>query len=326
MTGTRIVTIICWIVSALVLTGLLIWLLTSVIFGGWGFFSDINIFGINIGGGIENLSGSFEARGVRTESTAGVHSINVNWVAGEVTVTPYDGNEIKITEYAQRELRSNEQMSISTASGTLRIDFRERGRFRGSVPRKHLEVLVPHELSSGLTNLIVNSTSGSIDISGFDTTNLEASSVSGAVTLSNIVSGDIEASTTSGRINSSTIRAGRFNANTVSGSINITEANVPNLNISTISGAMTVSGELDRVDSSTISGSVDISSSTVPGRIDSSSISGSVSVYIPNTGEITVSHSAVSGRFSSDIPVIMQSNASYSFSSVSGSTNIYVIS
>jgi hypothetical protein len=44
---------------------------------------------------------------------------------------------------------------------------------------------------------------------------------------------------------------------------------------------------------------------------------------VPNRGEITVNHSSISGRFSSDIPVIMQSrNAQFNFSSVSGSTRI----
>jgi len=324
MSGTRMVTILCWVVSALVLTGLLIWLLTSVIFGGWGLLSDINIFGIG-SGRIESLSGSFDVRGVHTESTAGLHSINVKWVAGEVTLTPHDGNEVVVTEYAQRELRNNEQMSISTHNGTLRIEFRERGRVRANMPRKHLEVLVPRELSQNLTNLYVNSTSGSIDISNFETTTMEVNSVSGAIKLSDIVSGSVEAGTTSGRITGSVLRAGRFNANTISGAITVSEANVTELNLNTISGAMTVSGEFDRIESSTISGGVSISSSTVPGRINSSSISGGVSVYIPNTEEISVHHTAVSGRFASDVPVMMQHNAAYSFSSVSGNTNIYIL-
>jgi len=324
MTGTKLVTIICWIVSALVLTGLLIWLVTSVIFGSWGFFNNFNVFNINIGG-FENLTGPFESRGVQMENANDVRSININWVAGDVTVIPYDGEEVKITEFAQRELRNNEQMHVSNTNGVLRINFRERGNHRGRMPRKNLEVFVPQSLSKNLADLTINSTSGSIEAAGFETSSLSISTVSASIKISDIVSSDITAGTTSGSINAASLRAGRLNASSVSGAINISDANVPTVDVSTTSGAISLAGTLDVINTSTISGGVSIRSSTVPGRIDSSSVSGGVNVYIPNEGEITVSHSAVSGRFSSDVPVIMQSNANYNFSSVSGSTNIHAI-
>jgi len=324
MTGTRLVTIICWVVSALVLTGLLIWLVTSVIFGSWGFLSNFNVFNINVGG-FESLTGPFESRGVEMENANGVSSININWVAGDVTVIPYDGADVKITEFAQRELRNNEQMHVTNNNGTLRINFRDRGNNRGRMPRKNLEVLVPQNLSKNLSDLTINSTSGSVEATGFETSSLRINTVSASIKMSDIVSSDITAGTTSGAINAESVRAGRINASSVSGVINISDANVSSVEASTTSGVISVEGMLDTVNTSTISGGVSIRSSTVPSRIDSSSVSGGVNVYIPSDGEITVSHTAVSGRFSSDVPVIMQSNANYKFSSVSGNTNIHTI-
>jgi len=328
MSKTKIVTIICWSVSALVLIGLLAWFLINSVFGGWGMFtnsdSGFNIFGMNFGG-FENLTGPFEVQGVKNESTTDIHSIDINWVAGEITVVPHFGDDIQITESAQRRLNDNERMKVTSNGGTLKVEFRERGSLRGNMPRKNLEVLVPYELSENLTLLSVNTTSGKINISEFEAATLDISSVSASIDISAIVSNSIDLSTTSGAIRGNTVRAGIYDVSTVSGSINLSEANVPTLDLSTTSGSMTVSGEFDKINTSTVSGSVNIRSNTLPSRIDSSSVSGGVVVYLPNDGEITVSHSAVSGRFSSDIPVKMQGGAAYNFSSVSGSTNIYAL-
>jgi len=320
---SAMLTIICWIVSALVLTGLLIWLLTSAIFSGWGLFQNFNIFGINAGG-FESLTGPFEVREVRTESATGINTITVNWVAGEVTVIPYDGDSITISESAQRVLRNNEQMRVSTTNGILRVDFRERSNFRARMPRKNLEVLVPYALAFELNNLSINSTSGSIYAEHIAATTVNFSSVSASIRVTNITSQTINLSTTSGAISGSAINTQRLEASSISGALNFTGSDAHTVDLSTTSGAMVISGAFDRIDTSTVSGSTYIESQTVPGRINSSSVSGSTEVHIPNAGEITVSHSAVSGRFSSDVPVIMQSNAAYSFSSVSGNTNIFV--
>ena len=328
MSTTKIVTIICWSVSALVLIGLLVWFLIGSVFGGWGFLtnsdSGFNIFGMSFGG-FESLTGPFEIQNVQNESTTDIDSININWVAGDIVVIPHSGNDIQITESAQRRLNDNERMTVTSNGGTLRIEFRERGSFRGNMPRKNIEVLVPFDLSENLTSLKINTTSGKVGVSSIEATTLDISSVSAAIHISEIVSGNIDLSTTSGTIRGDTIRAGRLDGSSVSGSINVFDANVTTLDISTTSGGVTVSGEFDKINTSTVSGGVDIRSNTLPSKIDSSTVSGGVAVYLPNDGEIAVSHSAVSGRFSSDIPVIMQSGAAYNFSSVSGSTNIFAL-
>jgi len=99
----RTITIVCWIVAAMALAGLAIWFLTGTVFGlrsdrlngsNWGSRWS---FGLNIGG-IDALSGPFEEAGSYTAGTAGVKSINIDWVAGDITVNPYDGGNIKITE------------------------------------------------------------------------------------------------------------------------------------------------------------------------------------------------------------------------------------
>jgi len=326
MNGIKIITVICWIVTALVLAGLVIWFLTGSVFGGWsGNWSNNMPFGINIGG-FENLTGPYTTQGNETISTSGLNTIKVNWVAGDITVIPHDGNDVQIEEFAQRELRDNERMRVTINGATLNIEFRGRGNFRGNMPRKNLEVLVPRALSENLINLTVNSTSGSIKVDDFKADTVKLTSVSATIKASGINSNNTDFNTTSGSITATGVRADKIDTSSVSGTTSLTDAFAATLNNSTTSGSINVSGEFDKVEISTVSGSTVIKSAILPSKVNVSSVSGSTSLYVPDTGEISVSHSAVSGRFSSDVPVTMQSGAAYSFSAVSGSTNIYVLS
>jgi len=324
MNTTRVITMICWIVSALVLIGLLIWFLTGSIFGiGGG--SMFNWFrGINIGG-FENLTGPFISQGTQTSDASNIHSLDISWVSGEITVIPHDGNDIQVTEYTQRDLKDNERMHINESGGTLTIRFRERSNISVNMPRKNLEVLVPHSLSDDMTKLKISTTSGNINVENFKTATADISSVSASIDTANLTSKSIDISTTSGAISVSSVRADETKISSVSGAISLTDAFVITLDTNTTSGRTNVTGEFDKVDVSTVSGGTTVKSAIIPSRINVSSVSGGTDVYIPNTGEITVSHSAVSGKFSSDIPVKIQSGAAYNFSSVSGSTNIYVL-
>ncbi|MCL2663203.1 MAG: DUF4097 domain-containing protein [Oscillospiraceae bacterium] len=324
MSTTKILTIVCWVISVLVLVGLAIWFLTSSTFGGWFNGSGINI---NLGTGfnIQSLTGPFDNRYSEAVNEADLHSIRIDWVAGEVTVIPHDGSDIQITESAQRALDNNEQMRISTDGGTLRIRFREQSIGLINMPRKNLEVLVPRGLSEDLNNLSVSTTSGSIHVQDFNATTFDASSVSATIDVSGIVSNHIDLGTTSGAITATSVRAGKLNASSVSGAVNLSEAYVTAIDVSTTSGRTIAEGEFERVDVSTISGNTTIRSAIAPETMYISSVSGAIDIYLPNNGEITVNHSAVSGRFSSAVPVILQNRAAYSFSSVSGNTNIHVL-
>jgi len=324
MSGTRIATIICWAVSALVLIGLLVWFILSFVVGGNGILGNINFMGIGIGG-TQNLSGPFVSQGTQTADTTGINSMNISWVAGDITVTPHDGNSIEVTEYAQRDLRENERLHMSTNGSTLTIRFRESNNVLRNMPRKNLEVLVPRELSENLTTLTINTTSGNIRADSFEASTLNINSVSANIEISNIVSQTTDISTTSGNLTASSIRAGLLDINSVSGDMTITETIATILDTGTTSGRLNATGEFDRIDTNSVSGDKTIRSTTVPSTISSGTVSGDINVHIPNTGEITVSHSAVSGRFSSEVPARIQNGAAYSFSSVSGDTNIYAL-
>ena len=321
MSTIRIVTIICWIVTALALAGLVIWFLFGSAFGAWS--DGMGNWSIGFGG-TENLTGPYESQGAYSADATGLHSVRIRWVSGEVTVIPHDGNEIQITEFAQRELRDSERLRMSTSGGTLTIRFTEQ-RSIGRMPQKRLEVLVPRDLIKSLNMLDIDTVSGGVNIKDSGAARININSISGAVDLANMNSQFIDISTTSGDLTAASVRADKLDASSVSGSMQISDAIIATLDVSATSGRTTATGEFDRIDVSTVSGDITVTSATVPNRVNISAVSGGTDIYIPNQGEITVSHTAVSGRFTSDLPVIIQSNAAYSFSSVSGNTRIHAL-
>jgi len=361
----RIITMICWIVSAFVLVGVAVWFLTGTMFGirsekwdneGWGLkmLSNINI------GGWEILTGPYESAGTYTQEAAGIDSLKIDWISGEVTVKPYDGDDFKITEFAQRTLGANEKLRISVSGGMLTIKFIESGRVL-RMPQKKLEVLVPRSLSENLNELNVDNTSGGVIVESITAETIRANSMSGGIQIDNTDSTVLDVDSTSGSLTLKSAYARDMKLNSMSGGVRVSGSTAKNLNCDTVSGRINVSGVFDssklssmsggitfdnaspestlnanstsgslelsgsfiKVDAESMSGSVTIKSSIVPGFVAANTTSGRITVAIPDEGEISVYHSTVSGRFSSDIPIRVQGRgAQFELSSMSGSIKI----
>jgi len=357
----RIITTVCWVVTAVALAGLALWFLTGTVFGFRSETRSFNWpFNINIGGW-ESLTGPFSVVGSYSVGTAGVDSIKIDWVAGEVAVRPHDGDEILITEYAQRDLNDREKLNISSSGGTLTIKFHE-NRISGLMPQKKLEVLIPRPLCDNLQNLMVGSvsdrvlvsdikadyvkigtTSGSIHLTDITSQRLDADSTSGSCTLSSVTSEDIKLDSTSGSIHISESASRTLRCDTTSGRIEVSgsfdsarlkstsgsvilddSATGAEVNADTTSGSVTLTGSFDKGKIDSISGRVTLTSTIVPSSLNVDTTSGSITVTVPGDGEITVRYSTTSGRFSSDVPVVLRggSGARFNLSTTSGSIKI----
>jgi len=338
--------------------GLAFWFLTGTLFGIGSDRWDSGRFGFITGW--EILAGPFEIAGTYNADVYDIDSIDIDWVSGDVTVRPHDGDQIRVTEYAQRELRGTEKFHVSTSGDTLTIRFCEPGHI-GRMPKKRLEVLIPRRLSESIDRLSVETVSGGIDVDSMVTQTLKADTVSGLVNISEITSRTLGVNSTSGAITVTSVLAIDFEAgstsgaiqvfdssarsikcNNTSGSINISGAygdvsaesltgrialdNSERRSISeanTSSGSLYLSGSFERVEVGSLSGSISVRSMIVPSTLKADNSSGSITVIVPNEGEITVFHSSVSGRFSSEVPVTMQDRgARFEFTTISGSTSI----
>ena len=301
----KVITIVCWIITAIALVGIAVWFVTGTVFGfmsdrweGWN-------SGMNVSG-FESLTGPFEVVNSQTVDAAGISSIGIEWIAGEIRITPHDGNEIRVAELAQRELRNNERFYVSTSGDKLVIRYAEHN-LRGRVPRKQLEVFVPRALSENINILSIEAVSGDVYITDITASTLNCETVSGSINLS----GEFD----NAKVNSVSGRITLFNS-----------AQNSVVDAENVSGAMEISGAYDRVDVNTVSGSVSVTSTVTPTSFKADSVSGSFTITLPANASISINHSSVSGRLSSDIPVTMEGKgAQFNISTVSGSTKILTL-
>jgi len=368
MRAIKVLTVICWLIAAIALTGLAIWFMTGTIFGiGSARWNNEeggrNVpFGVNIGNW-EALTGPFEIDGVYNIGTDGVKSISIDWVAGEITVKPYDGDDVKITEYAQRKLSSDEKIHIANYGSTINLKYREKNNWT-NMPRKKLEVLIPRSLCDNLHSLQIDSisgsvnadeitaeifrvetTSGSIHIGDISSEKFTLNSISGSITATSVSADDMKIESSSGSVHVNSSSAKTLDCETISGSISVNgsfdwtklnstsgrqsldnSAHASTLYVETISGSQELSGSFSSVKLDSSSGSIKITSTIVPSSLHVEAISGGVTITVPGGEPVTVRQSTISGRFSSDIPVILQNGESqFNISTTSGSIRIYAL-
>jgi DUF4097 and DUF4098 domain-containing protein YvlB len=320
MKTTRIITMVCWIIVAVVLIGMAVWFLTGSLFGiptGFRFGN----FGFNIG--IGSFTGPYNEVGTYSVPAGSIDSLDVDWVAGAVTIRPYDGSDIKFTEYAQRALDDKEKLQYDVSGDTLSIRYKN-SDFINIMIAKKLEVLVPAELAEGFDKLLLDATSAEAAIDSFTVDTIEIEETSGEVALSNIASGTLRVHSTSGTISVANSTADDMVLDTVSGEIELTNVVTVNVTADTTSGEQTMTGSFGKVDAESVSGEIAIRSSTAITDLFCDTVSGGVSVTVPESENLSVSYSTTSGDFSSEIPVLLKDgSATLRFNTVSGSISIY---
>ena len=315
MSTTKLVTIICWVVVAVVLVGLAVWFLTGSLFGiSTGFKLNLPTFHI---GSFDNLTGPYSEAGTYTVDAGGIRSIDLGWVSGEVSVTPYDGSDIKITEYARRELGDNEKLVYNVSGDTLVIQY-SKPNVSINMASKKIELLVPKSIANEMELLKVSATSADLHISDFSVDTLEIHETSGESYISNIKADASDIHSVSGEIQITDLTTKQLTLGTVSGDIALSGVNADALQANSTSGEQELSGAFKTVDAGSVSGEISIASSVNPDSMKCGTTSGSITVSIPGGSNLTVSYSTTSGRFNSDIPVMTGGSAAYRFTSVSG--------
>ena len=332
MNKYKIIQIICWVIVFLVFLGIALWFLL----GNNKRFA--NVFGL------EFLNGPYEKEGSYSIASADVESIDIDWTAGRVTVTPYEGNEIQVVEYAQRSLEEDEKLVYSTSEGTLQISYCEKNEnwFR-NLPSKKLEVLLPRKLASDLDKFILNCVSAEADIQMITSSYLRVKTVSGEGYLTEINGNEAEINSTSGSLKLGGVHIPNLNLKTVSGeiivdgldtedvrakstsgSIRFSKVATSLLQIETVSGDIGFQGSYKELISNSTSGSVSVTNQTVPTSFHIKTVSGEVDLTMPSFDNFRLYKKTVSGSFDCDIPVTTQSdsNGDYTIKTTSGDIDI----
>ncbi len=317
MKTSAIIRIVCWVVIACVLVGVLIWGIQK----DTGF--SINLLPVGcIGRGLE-LSGFSALQGdVGAYSTdnnytvpiGSIDTLNIGWVDGSVRVTPYDGDVIAFHENASGGIPEKYALRYAINGSVLTIQYCavniswNNGWWRGG---KTLEVLVPKTLADNFSEVEIDAASADIGISDMLVGKLRLDTVSGTVDAGNIEANTLTIDTTSGEIEASACTA-------------------DSVTVDSVSGGVRLDGRFNKVSANTVSGSVNITSSVCPSEVEVDAISGSSTLMIPENNGFTARYDSVSGGFSCDFPVTASDekavygdgSASFSFDSVSGGIRI----
>lgn len=316
MSKIKIITIVCWAVTAVILAGLAVALLTGNLFGiRTGFKIGAPTFNI---GGFGNMTGTFNKVGSYSVPADGVDSVDIDWADGSISVVPGDGSAILFDEYARRELKDSEKLTYTVSGGTLKIGYTG-PRVTISVPTKQLEVQLPAQLAQNLGRLKINSASADLTAKGLNARTLTVQQTSGRTILSDIGAGSASVNTVSGETALTDFNATSLTAGSVSGAITLSGVTADTLGANTTSGSLRIGGTFKDIRAETVSGTIELSDTVDPGTIKCTSTSGTITASLPGSTNPTVSYSTVSGRFRSDIPVrTAGGNAPYRFSTVSG--------
>jgi len=324
MKAAGIIRIIVGLVIAVLLTAILVVLLTgnnifSRLDNGDNWIGRVFDRATYYSGGIDEDSNAVIVSEEARVSANNIKKIKIDWVAGGISLRVGTGSDIVFSESSNRDLTDRQRMRYTVSeSGTLQIKYCENldnifdwFSLDANMPAKTLVMEVPASLIGQLADLEIDTVSSNIDLSGVYGRKTSFSSVSGEVRCADILCDDLYLSSTSGAI--------------ICENVTIKEIEIDN-----VSGGVRLEGEFEHIDVDTVSGSVQIAAANVPKSIDVDGVSGRITIALPETAGFTAKLDTVSGSLScafpgtlgSDLVVVGDGNADYSFDTVSGSVNI----
>ncbi len=316
MNKMKLITIISWLVAAAVILGLIFWLFTGNLFGfNTGFRFNFPNFSI---GSFWDIGGPYEEVGSYTVDADNIQSLDVDWASGDIKITPYDGTDIQIVEFARRELRDGEALVYAMHSGALEIDYTEPGLTIFNLSKK-LEVYVPEALVESLRTVTIDTASADIHLSDFELSLLDVSDTSGDTWLTDVSADTAKIEAVSGDINISGLTSQMLSFSTVSGDVKFSDVTGTEVTGHSTSGDQSLSGSLGSLDTGSVSGDISIDSLVTPDAIRCGTTSGDIVVTLSASVTLDITYSTVSGRMTSEIPIRNAGgSAPYSFSTVSG--------
>ena len=244
---------------------------------------------LNKGLGISVADGQFGgdssyavcADGEESFPTASVTRLDIGWIAGDVEISAYDGDEIRVAESASGALAENEKLRWKLEDGVLHLRYCAVGTC--NMQAKSLTVLVPAALC--LERLEVGVTSAQLTMDSL------------------VVDGAILYDGVSGAVEIRNYECERLHIGTVSGEA-VLSGRPQRLEYSSVSGGVRAEGlpEGCTVETDTVSGSVELRFAGCPGEMGGDSTSGSFTLFLPEDAGFRLDFDSVSGDLDCDFP------------------------
>ena len=219
------------------------------------------------------LDGSYTGGEIRVPAES-ITALSIDWVAGDVKIMVTDGEEIVVTEHADRGIPA-EYALLLEADNTLRIRY-SNDVWGIDMPEKDLTVLLPRTVAENLT---------AVDLSG-----VSADFAVGKLTVRDAFSFD----TTSGKLEMQSMNAPQAKAD-----------------VSSVSGKVELDGSFREVKAGSTSGEIDLMLRNAPAAVEVSTVSGEVDVELPAGTGFTLDYSTVSGELECDFPLTKSVDGKY---------------
>ena len=219
------------------------------------------------------LDGSYTGGEIRVPAED-ITALSIDWVAGDVKIMVTDGEEIVVTEHADRGIPEEYALCVET-DNTLRIRY-SNDVWGNDMPEKDLTVLLPRTVAENLT---------AVDLSG-----VSADFAVGKLTVRDAFSFD----TTSGKLEMQSMNAPQAKAT-----------------VSSVSGKVELDGSFREVKAGSTSGEIDLMLRNAPAAVEVSTVSGEVDAELPAGTGFTLDYSTVSGELECDFPLTKSVDGKY---------------
>lgn len=156
-----------------------------------------------------------------------IRNIEVNWVSGDITMEPWDGEEICLEETSRAPITEKNHLVYRIDDDTLEIDFwAERAGISFGGPNlaaKKLKILVPRQLAEALDEISLDVVSSDVTVKDLDAVSISVDSVSGSLFAENLDVGYLTLNTVSGNLKGSFCSCPQeLEMDSVSGGVEIT--------------------------------------------------------------------------------------------------------
>lgn len=246
----------------------------------------------------KNRTAEFSTDGRYTIPANGVKEVSIDWLAGDITIEPYDGTDIILEETNSAPFNENNSLDYTFRTNELNISYGPTqlglslSMDAGADSSKELHILLPSTVK--LSELSIDSASSNVSIQGVSPLELDVNTVSGNLNVANAVIGGLS-------------------FDSASGGVTITDSNV------------------QEIEADTVSGSLDASVKVCPMEVSFNTSSGDATLTLPADSQFRLSLDTATGQINSDFQGVYQGNiymvgtgfGEFEVDSVSGSVNIH---
>lgn len=275
MKASAIIKTVCWALIAVILTGVMVTVIAvRTAFRVWDWSWDDTIWSYlddNRKADEQYHNYSTTANGSSEVDAAMIHHIEIEWIAGDITVKKGTGDKFKISESSNNELTDKTGLRYTVDGGTLKIHYT---KYRNN----NLTWL--NNLSKSLT----------VEVPVDYLSELEIDTVSSDIKIYDLTLDKLEVNTVSAMLETGNVTAGTVDYATVSGDVNL-------------------DGRFTAIDGEGVSARLNITSSICPVSIDVESVSGNITLNIPENEGFQASRRRGSASINSDFETVMQNDS-----------------